>query len=570
MTKYPISTHTFMMPIRWDLLPKGYPVGTHKNSIDFELRTDTQSLHFLLKKSGWNRAFYKIDGDIKRYNEISYFHSYACKTLFDLQFRSEETIDKIDPNKVMIYYEKEITEGAYYEIKTKDKTYKLDLTDLNLHVYNTGVAILAIVCENFNEEYTKVDILKINEFGRRIYPPFLSESNQLLTQEAKSKMLASSLALWCGGESDLELYEDFSWYDDLSENNTFLWENGSYQYNNFIVFPQIIQGLFDKNFTFDAQGEFDELNQRENKVRFNIIGDDRMFFQCWYGNNELSRGLGGLKGKNSEFYDYEESKFWYAFMNGDTDPNWPTLQHNAMLKTEIAKSTYARWANYGTLNGFTRDSFVAISNDVSTLLANGAPNLCVQFTSIYYQMAMISLAQRASILRFSSEISNLGDIGKNDPNHAKDLIEKLYLNYIEFVNKIYHREVTPTIQGIEMYDQFQAVMRVEKDATSLKYEIQELYNFAQSIKQDEISRKQEELSNSQQELTQIATFFLPITLVVAMFSLISDKDIYFEGEIKSWSQFLLIFMFLLIPIVLLFVFKKKNMYEKFINFLKPK
>ena len=284
-----------MLPIRWDLLPKGYPLGTHKNSIDFEARTDTKAMHDLLKKSNWTRVFYKINNDVTRYNEISYFHSYACKTLFDMQFRSEETIDVIDPNKVMIYYEKEIQEGAYYEIKTNDRTYKLSLTDLNLHVYNTGVAILAIVCENFNPEYTKEDILKINEFGRRIYPPFLSESNRLLTQDAKSKMLASSLALWCGGESDSELYEDFSWYDDLSENNTFLWENGSYRYNNFIVFPQIIKGLFDKNFTFDAQGEFDELNQNENKVRFNIIGDDRMFFQCWYGNNDLAKELKELE-----------------------------------------------------------------------------------------------------------------------------------------------------------------------------------------------------------------------------------------------------------------------------------
>ena len=539
-----------MLPIRWDLLPKGYPLGTHKNSTDFEARTNTEALHELLKKSLWHRSFYKIDGDVKRYNEISYFHSYACNTLFDLNKSIERTPDKIDPNKVMIYYEKIIEDGAYYQIKILQKSYILRLTDLNLHVYNTGVAILVISSENHAYK-DKEDILRINEYGRRVYPPFLSEENPLLTRTAKGVMLADSLEIWTGNVNDPILYEDFSWYDDLSQNNTYFWENGEYQYHNFIIFPKIISGLFNENFTFDAQGEFDELNQRENKVRFNFITDDRMFFQCWYGNNDLAKELKEksfsyheiekngekMKIKNQTLYGYEDHLYWYAFMNGDAKSESITCQHDVMLEEEIANSTYNRWANYGTLFGFTRDSFVAISDDLNTLLKNNAPNLAIHFTSIYYQMAMLSLAQRASILRFSSEVANLGDIGKDDGDKAVKLIEKLYLNYIEFVNKLYFREITPAIQGIEIYDQFQTVMRIEHDANALKEEMKELYDFAMLKKQD--------------ILTEIATFYLPFALVFGILgaNFFNDKNFNVEEGI-DWNIILWIAIGLLISFVL--------------------
>ena len=539
-----------MLPIRWDLLPKGYPLGTHKNSIDFEARTNTEALHELLKKSLWHRSFYKIDGDVKRYNEISYFHSYACNTLFDLNKSIERTPDKIDPNKVMIYYEKIIEDGAYYQIKILQKSYILRLTDLNLHVYNTGVAILVISSENHAYK-DKEDILRINEYGRRVYPPFLSKNNPLLTRTAKGVMLADSLEIWTGNVNDPILYEDFSWYDDLSQNNTYFWENGEYQYHNFIIFPKIISGLFNENFTFDAQGEFDELNQRENKVRFNFITDDRMFFQCWYGNNDLAKELKEksfsyheiekngekMKIKNQTLYGYEDHLYWYAFMNGDAKSESITCQHDVMLEEEIANSTYNRWANYGTLFGFTRDSFVAISDDLNTLLKNNAPNLAIHFTSIYYQMAMLSLAQRASILRFSSEVANLGDIGKDDGDKAVKLIEKLYLNYIEFVNKLYFREITPAIQGIEIYDQFQTVMRIEHDANALKEEMKELYDFAMLKKQD--------------ILTEIATFYLPFALVFGILgaNFFNDKNFNVEEGI-DWNIILWIAIGLLISFVL--------------------
>jgi hypothetical protein len=490
MIKYPISTHTFMMPIRWDYLPKGFTKEKWKFSFDFEERTSLIKIHKLLISSGWNRKFYKIDNDVKRYNEISYFHSYATRTLFDMQYRSETTVNDLDDHKIMVYYEKRIdkNDGSYYQIQLHDGTeYRLTLTDINLHVYNTGVMILTFVCENHNSNYSKEDILKINEYGRRIYPAFLDDGNSNLTETVKTENLASKLTIYAP-LSNIQLEEDFSWYDNLNQNNTFHLKGDEYIYSNFIIFPKIITGLFNNKFTFDAEGESEE------KVRCNIIGDDRMFFQCWYGSNSLANRFKKYN-KSTSDYNYEVDKYWYAFIFGDADAKWPTMQNEILIKQDIQISTYGRWANYGTLYGFSRDSFAAISGSIDKI---GVP-LDIHFTSIYYQMAVLSLAQRASILKFSSEVANLSDLGKSKPYEAAKKIEVLYLNYIEFINKIYHREITPTIQGIEMYDKFHDVMRIQRDADALKSEIAELHNFADMVKQD--------------RLTMIATYFLPFSLV---------------------------------------------------------
>lgn len=501
-----------MLPIRWDYLPMGFSSHKGKYSFDFDQRTDMQSMNKLLHQSGWKRSFYRIKNDITRYNEMTYFHAHVGMTLFDLQQQTEPNEFVVDQNKIMAFYEIEITsnENALYSINAKGKEYVLNLTDINLHVYSTGIAILVFGCENYQYSNPN-DILIINDFGRRIYPHFLGGEG-ILTTPTKNSFLANSISITAENVNfGNPLTEDFSDYDSLVSKETHGFENGKYNYRSIVKFPKIITGLFNSNFVFEAKDE------AENKIRWNLLGDDRMFFQCWFGHNETASNIkkkfcedkdGNIveidKGTAS-FYGFENDCYWYAFMNGDNSTDI-SMQNDTLLKLDIDKSTYARWVNYGTIMGFTRDSFVSITNESEFAKSL----LSTHFTTLYYQMAVLSLAQRASVLRFSSEVSNLADLGKSNEDKATQLIEKLYLNYIEFINKIYHREVTPTIQGIEMYEQFQKAMIIERDANSLKNEIAELFNFATMVKQD--------------KLTKVATFFLPFSIVFSIIgaSIISD------------------------------------------------
>ena len=427
-----------MMPLRWDYLPQGY--GTQKGDKDmlqfsFDERTDMQVMNSFLLKSGWERKFYRINNQAENYNELTYFHGFVTKTIFDLQQPSEDTIAKVDDNKVMTYYEIEPLddEDAYYKIETSVGNYTLSLKGISLHCYNTGVAILTYNIENY-EYKLQEDILKINEFGRRVYTPFLT--NDLMAgKKAKEYAHPKSIGICCSKiNNGAPVLEDFSHYDDLAAMETHQVINNKYVHGLIVKLPKHISVLFGDAFVFNAK------HQAENKIRFNVLADERMFFQCWYGDDKIATNI-----------------------YGDKDPKWPSIANDTMMNEDLEKITYNRWLGYGTVFGFSKDSFVCITE---TLNEFSIP-VHTHMKTMYYQMAVLSLAQRASVLRFSAEVSTLADLGKANKTKAVELIEKLHLNYIEFINKIYFREVSSQIQGIEVYQKFQTVMNMVNDVTDL-------------------------------------------------------------------------------------------------------
>lgn len=165
----------------------------------------------------------------------------------------------------------------------------------------------------------------------------------------------------------------------------------------------------------------------------------------------------------------------------------------------IEESTYRRWQNYGTLFGVTKDSFVCLSADKEDL---GTLPLDMHMQSMYYQMSILSLVQRASILRFSWEISQITNKIFRENKNPKKAIRELYENYIRFINQIYFREITSQIQGIELYSQFQKMMNIEKEAKDLDVEMQEVFNYL-SVQE-------------QTKLGKMANIYLPVTLLAGV------------------------------------------------------
>jgi hypothetical protein len=510
------STHSFMLPLNWDYLPKTFKKETGKYQFTFDERTSMAQMNDGLISSGWNRTFYRIQGEVDRYNEMAYFHSYANMSLFDMQQRSEPTVHDVDANKVICYYEKEPADNeiALYEIATPNKTFTLNLTGISLHVYNTGIAILSFNLENYTY-HEQGDILFINDFGRRIYPQFLKEETTDLTYRTRQTFLPASIKITASFiQQGVPIIEDFKSYTNLDAKEVHLHTESGYQENEVIQLPKHITCLFNSQFVINAHDEGPE------KIRLNILGDDRMFFQSWYGNESVSSEMKKeIKlYDNSWGYSYAHSNFWYAFVYGDK--GWPSIANKLMMEKDLIVNTYVRWVEYGTLFGFTRDSFVSISTDLEILLKNGL-DIKTHFKTMYYQMAVLCLAQRASILKFSAEVALLKDLGKKPTKKEVDVylqIEKLYLNYIEFTNKLYLKEVSPQIQGIEVYNQFQKAMNIEKDSKNLEGQIAELHNFALMLNQAEQAKEAG-------QLTWMATFLLPVSIVCGFMGLSAfDKD----------------------------------------------
>jgi hypothetical protein len=542
--KYLISTHSFMMPLRWDYLPKGYGPKKDMLQFSFDERTNMPVMNDFLLKSGWERKFYRINNEAENYNELTYFHGFVTKTIFDLQQSSETTIEKVDDNKVMTYYEIEplLDEDAYYKIETSRQTYTLSLKGISLHCYNTGIAILTYNLENY-ECSVPDDVLWINEFGRRVYTPFLTNDLLAGNKAKENNAHPKSIEIYCSKiNNGLPIVEDFSHYDDLAAMETHQVMNNKYEHGLIVKLPDHIKKLFNDSFVFNAK------HQEEYKVRFNVLADERMFFQCWYGDDEISKTV---KNENNP-------KFLYAFIHGDKDPKWPSIANEKMMTKELEDITYNRWLGYGTMFGFSKDSFVCITEAVDKLYIR----IDTHMKTMYYQMAVLSLAQRASVLRFSAEVSTLADLGKANKIKAVELIEKLHLNYIEFINKIYFREVTSQIQGIEVYQKFQLVMNMTNDVKDLDTEIKELFNYASMIRQDQ-------QQSESQRLTNIATWFLPAGVIVGIMGMNAYvKDDMNWGGSADWAVWRWIVFAIALSLFVaeaLFKFKHVRNFIKFIT-----
>jgi len=489
------STHTFLLPLKWDYLP-GKNSLSHYN---FEVRTDITKVHECLKGSGWQRQFYRIN-ESKDYNEFVYFHDYVRKAIFDQQEKEEhqshssnsKNTSPLPKNKFMAYYEYNLGKNSTYTIETKSNSYTLHLKSICLHIFSTGVLILSIDCENkVPNQSDPASILQINEFGRRIYPQFLGPEEPR-TAQTKNTFLAKRIILNIDYNDSQPFIEDFSRFDQFTNIYTkgYYPDRGSevYKAQNVIQAPKFIALLFNNNFIFNAH------EHNKGKIRLSRVLDDRMFFICWYGNPKMASELATptkiikkyIRSSYKYMPNYATNPFWYCFMFGDKSQSSPTIQDDNLQFEHVQKHTYSRWYDLnrksnlqysGTIFGLTRDSFVCI----------GDTFVLPHIQTMYYQISVLCLAQRSTALKYSGEVANL-TLMKNRSQKLVHRIRSLHLHYVEFINKLYFREVTSQLQGIELYNQLQDVMQIHRDVKDLDSEIQELHSYVTMYEQSLIAR----------------------------------------------------------------------------------
>lgn len=486
MSKIVYSTHHFIFAFRWDYLPMNKEI----KNVYFYDRVNFKKFNDLLLKDKWKR-----ENNVKYedFNHFTYFYKFVRDSVYDsgendivryyeYDLSKEKTksyeIAYLNNFKNDEYKKLKTTEKETY-IKTKTSTYKLDVKGVTLFLLNTGVGVVSFDLHNtFQSQKDPYDILKINELGRRIYPQFLNfneKGNEIFN--VQRVFLSKSIKVF-------DNKEDFTTYNSIN--------NKTLDTSNPLPLPNFIIKLFnEKNLVEDEKS-----NINKDRIRIKLVTDDRMFFVSWYGNDVFSQ----LVGKK-----YKSNNWWYSYIFGDKEN--PSIANQEMKEEQILQHTYQRWSDYGTLYGMSRDTFVCISSSEEYMINEDLPNLKTHQSSIYYQIAVLCLVQRASVLKFSAEVANITNLAKKKENNdVETKIENLYAYYIEFLNKIYFREVTSQIQGIEIYQKFQEVMNIHNDVKDLDNEIQELNNFANLIHQ---RKENEEAKNH----TSLATFFLPAMLI---------------------------------------------------------
>jgi hypothetical protein len=360
-------------------------------------------------------------------------------------------------------------------VELKDsKVYSLDIEDISLRIFNDSIGILSLHLNNYDYDESD-DILKINEFARRIFPQFLDKNS----------------------------FVDGTKYSFLPDEVEVILNSKEFSKDNF-------DGFNEKSFK-----EFESLNLKEIDKKLlpkyikKLIGDnielvldDRMFVVSFYL-DEKSRIIENLKkfDEKSNEYGYVNNDWWYKYVFVDGKDK--TCQSKIFCKELIKNSTYDRWVEYGTLWGVSRYSFVGI----------GSWDLMMIHTkTMYYQMMILLLMYRAMIVYFSDKVQDIVENIKNNDNKRVEIQEKsknLYGEYLRFLNGLYFKEVTAQEQGIEIYKKAMKIMEIEEYIKDFDREISELDNYIEILVEKE---RNEELD----KLNKLATLFLPPTFIATI------------------------------------------------------
>ncbi|MGB5975991.1 MAG: hypothetical protein WBG62_01170 [Cyclobacteriaceae bacterium] len=499
------SHHIFLFAFRWQ--PKN-----PENALSERFKTLTESL----TKGNWKHAplanYGQSDSDesMRLYNELTYFYPFARSALYDLQ--GEE-------NDVLCHYEYDLPgeETRKYTITSKipvkgtkdfvEKTYLLDIKNINANFYSTGVGVLSFHLDNTDEnQKAPEDILTINDKGRRLYPGFLFIDEKQSNNKPNNGNVPSSISLEGFGK---QIREDFSGFSNFQNFSL----RGLQRFN----IPSFISKLFPDSFI--------------SEFKIQPVLDDRMFVVSWFANAEKVEEIQ----QDSSSANYAKSDFWYRYLFIDgPDGEDKGLSNDQFQEELLTASTYARWVGLGTLYGVSRYSFMALFNEPGFLTAH--------VETMYYKMAELSLMQRASAISFSNRIADFVHDQKGD-KYLKDSLDqarRLALDYLQFFNKVYFKEITAQEQGIEMYAMLHRQLEVQQAVEGVRNEVSDLHHY--------IQLKEEKQRNQAINFIAVAGILLALpAFFFSYFSFMKDREIFSKEPtgISWWVLGILLLMMVL-------------------------
>lgn len=478
---------------------------------------------YLAKKKDtiWHESRFAPHEGGLAYGEHLYFHNYVSAQYISLEngrggAGSQDA--QGEPRCSLRFFKCALGPEARFEMevekkvggKTQTKTYSLSIQNITLRIFETDVGILSLELIN-REEHTQLDdVLRINDLGRRIFPPYLG-ANKKDKEGAEKKVKARTC-----NDVPLRVTVSFPGFDSQEE---FL--DAKYKTGKLAVADYLEKLLAEAGLTADP----DQLGQAATPFLFRPTVDDRMFLVCWYGSDAWSHRLCASDGCGARRYQSDPDWYRFVFVDGGD----LTCQNPAMLRRLIKDTTYDRWLDYGTLYGISRYSLVCLSNE------KGFPydHTREHVRSMYQQMAAMLLAQRASIIQFSNRVNHISaslprsrqQVASEDLRKLSCQVGSLHRDYICFINRLWYREVTPQEQGIEMYQMAFALAGLEESMADLRNEIKELYEYV-GMEHDRAE------DDKIRVLTVMGSAFLPIGLVAALFSM--DPSLVSDLVQKLW------------------------------------
>lgn len=482
------SYHIFYFPFKWDVLDaKDNDLSARLSLANIKPKTGTNWINVGSSNEEEKKALY---------DEKNYFYKFVHPILYDT-FQETSLLKHFKRKECNL-----AADVCEYRITVSQNNkileYVLKIDAINLSLYSTGVGILVFYL--INEKYGNYDdVLNINQYGRRVFPPFFDDIEKRV-QTAES----ISITGLYGAESRYS--EDFSKYtfDDA-------WK----------------PACFITNLIADLQ---------EDLIVSPVV-DDRMFVNCWYQSAELGRKI-AQKGLWENFI---YSSQWYRFLFIDKGNDTASCQNEKLSRQLIDDTTYLRWQSFGSVFGATKYSFVLVTEKSWY----NEHILSVNMRTIYSRMVELVIIQRATMLKFSEEVTHLSVIKSQNAQLLSRRISSLYKEYIRFINKMFFRDITAQDQGDDLYRLLTSQFQSEERIKELDKEINELNEYV-TLLMDESRNKHA------QWMSILASIFLPATIISGIFGMNSFNS---DFCVRDFSIQVLISV--LITLITILILRKK-------------
>ena len=421
------SYHTFVLPFIWEgeaskriSMKKFVRIfEDNPNWQDTNLNEENKFPDFSLRSDGTDELLFY--DDLLFYKEYQYFHPYVRRAIYGTEptlVRNFSFMPGNVNNKGKYYIEK----SKYIEStnRTVTRKYMLTLNGIKLKIFNTGVALFIVECENHGvdaegkSQASIEDVKNINDYGRRISLPFVP--NEYKT----ASCCADKLTIEIPGVPTLE--DDYgSFIQSIINANPSDKEVNDKETNGKRTIPRDVLSLthisdwikeilgFGSSYRFTSKRD-----GQPSSVFIYPALDDRMFVACCVC--EDKKVVNDWKAEKNGDYafltDDEQSMSLYEFafvdpgmFEGEAERNCTCISKK-MRTSLLSDHVYDRWlllgkaqgdyTNYGTIYTISNQGFMMATNFRRDYLIES-------FLTQYIQMCCLVLTQRATLIHFQRE-----------------------------------------------------------------------------------------------------------------------------------------------------------------------
>lgn len=507
------SYHTFIFPFMWEM------------NDDFQ-KNYNEFVKYFEKNDKWEDTNWEDSVTIPKmyryrnselYKEYQYFHPYVRKSIYGY-----------DGNVVRNFCLKPEEKFTYKIVRENIGSYELDIKSVQLKIYNTGVALFILDCENYQNRSLS-DVKNINDWGRRIYAPYIpsegdgATASTLIISASGDEICTQDYQTFYEEQRDLDMYcpcPDCEKRERLPLDSSCLFLRKILEY-----------GQTEKKFvSMPSKGE--------NEIYTYPAMDDRMFVMCAVADEDATKGMLNKVLKKYAFErdaNIQKSLYELAYIDGS---GMCTCQNEEMREEYIDKCIYRRWLDWDSIYTVTYQAVIMLS---SAGVNSSEAHLYQTFRTEYFQMLCLCLAQRASIIKFNQMVENYSSRVACEGNTAtlKSELTDIQNRFLAFQGQLCFDEISSEEQAIELYGMMKERLFIDEELSVTKERVSALYEAANT--------------SSGNELNAVATVFALVSVAISILAIVYDKlnvsDVVYVEGIETWKKVITILIIVLCLVI---------------------